>query len=158
MPGSRSCSTLGSRWSRWRKMWSFFLPTPRPSRISMVMARHHVARRQVLRRWRIALHEALAVRIDQIATFTARALGDEATRAVDAGRMKLDELHVLQRQPGAQRHGAAVAGAGMRRGAGRVGAAISAGGEDRGLGAEAMQRAVVELERDHAPAGALIVH
>ena len=30
---------LGSRWSRCRSMWSFSGPTPRPSRISMVMAR-----------------------------------------------------------------------------------------------------------------------
>ncbi len=121
-------------------------------------ARNHVARGEILGGWRIALHEALAFGIDEIAAFAARAFGDEAARAVDAGRMELDELHVLQRQSGAQRHGAAVAGAGVRRGAGGVGAAIAAGGEDGGLGAEAMQRAVVELERDHAAAGALVVH
>ena len=121
-------------------------------------ARDHVARGEVLGGRRIALHEALAFGIDEIAAFAARAFGDEAARAVDAGRVELDELHVLQRQAGAQRHRAAVAGAGMRRGAGGIGAAIAAGGEDRGLGAEAMQRAVVELERDHAAAGALVVH
>ena len=53
---------------------------------------------------------------------------------------------------------AAVTGAGMRRGAGGVGAAVAAGGENRGLGAETMQRAVVELERDDAAADALVVH
>jgi hypothetical protein len=56
--------------------------------------------------------------------------------------MELDEFHVLQRQPGAQHHGVAVAGAGMRRGAGEIGAPIAAGGEDRHLGAEAVERAV----------------
>jgi len=52
----------------------------------------------------------------------------------------------------------AVTGAGVRRGAGGVGAAIAAGRENHGLGAEAVQRAVVELERDDAAAGALVVH
>ena len=46
----------------------------------------------------------------------------------------------------------------MRRGAGGVGAAIAAGGEDGGLGAKTVQRAVVELQRDHAAADALVVH
>ena len=121
-------------------------------------ARDDVARGEVLGRWRIALHEALAFGIDEIAAFAARAFGDEAARAVDAGRVKLDEFHVLQRQAGAQHHAAAVTGAGVRRGAGGVGAAVAAGGEDRGLGAETVQRAVVELERDDAAADALIVH
>ena len=40
-----------------------------------------------------------------------------AARAVDAGRVGLHEFHVLQRQAGAQRHGVAVAGAGVRGGA-----------------------------------------
>ena len=121
-------------------------------------ARDDVARGEVLGGGRIALHEALALGIDEIAAFAARALGDEAARAVDAGRVELDEFHVLQRQAGAQHHAAAVAGAGMRRGAGGVGAAVAAGGENRGLGAETMQRAVVELERDDAAADALVVH
>ena len=121
-------------------------------------ARNHVARGEILGGWRIALHEALALGVDEIAALAARAFGDEAARAVDAGRVELHELHVLQRQPGAQRHGAAVAGAGVRRGAGGVGAAIAAGGENGGLRAEAVQRAVVELQRDHAAAGALVVH
>ncbi len=80
-------------------------------------ARNHVARRKILHGGRIALHEALAGGIGQIAAFAARAFGDEAARAIDAGRMELHELHVLQRQSRAQNHGVAVAGAGMRRGA-----------------------------------------
>ena len=46
----------------------------------------------------------------------------------------------------------------MRRGAGSVGAAIAAGRQNSGLGAETMQRAVIELERDDAAADALVVH
>jgi hypothetical protein len=53
----------------------------------------------------------------EIAAFAARAFGDQAARAVDAGRVELHELHVLQRQAGAQHHGIAVAGAGVGRGA-----------------------------------------
>ena len=121
-------------------------------------ARDDVAGGEVLGGGRVTLHEALALGVDEIAAFAAGALGDEAARAVDAGRVELDEFHVLQRQAGAQHHAAAVAGAGMRRGAGSVGAAVAAGGEDRGLRPETMQRAVVELERDDAAADALVVH
>ncbi|MGY3405715.1 hypothetical protein ACVWZV_001828 [Bradyrhizobium sp. GM5.1] len=121
-------------------------------------ARDDVTRGQILGGGRIALHEALALGVDEIAAFAARAFGDETARTVDAGRVELHELHVLHRQTGAQHHAAAVAGAGVRRGAGCIGAAIAAGGEDHGLGAEAVQRAVIELERDNAAAGALVVH
>ena len=121
-------------------------------------ARDDVAGGEVLGGGRVTLHEALALGIDEIAAFAAGALGDQTARAVDAGRVELDELHVLQRQAGAQHHAAAVAGAGVRRGAGSVGAAVAAGRENRGLRPEPMQRAVVELERDDAAADALVVH
>ena len=55
----------------------------------------NVARRQVLGVRRVALHEALAVRIGQVATLAAHAFGDQAAGAINAGRMKLHELHVL---------------------------------------------------------------
>ena len=58
-------------------------------------------------------------------------------------------------QAGAQRHAAAIARAGVGGGGGEVGAAIAAGREDHALGAEAVQRAVVELERGDAAAGAV---
>ena len=58
-------------------------------------ARDQVARGEVFRRRRVALHEAFAFGIDQIAAFAAHALGDEAAGAVDTGRMELHELHVL---------------------------------------------------------------
>ena len=70
--------------------------------------------------------------------------------------MELHELHVLQRQAGAQHHGVAVAGAGVRGGAGEIGAAVAAGGEDRHVGAEAMQLALGQVERDDAAAGAVL--
>ncbi len=119
-------------------------------------ARDHVARREILHRRRIALHEALALGIGEIAAFAARALGDEAAGAIDAGRMELHEFHVLQRQTGAQHHGIAVARAGMRRGRREKGAAIAARRQDDELRAEAMDRAVIELQADDAAAAAVL--
>ena len=119
-------------------------------------AADHVARGQVLHGRRIALHEALALGVGQVSALAAGALGDQAAGAVDAGRVELDELHVLQRQAGAQHHGVAVAGAGVGRGGAEIGAAVTAGGQDHQLGAEAVHRAVVELQRRHAGAGAVL--
>ena len=44
MPGRRSASTSGGRWSRCRCSHSALGPQPRPSRISMVMARDTTSR------------------------------------------------------------------------------------------------------------------
>src|SRR6266403_2077160 len=46
----------------------------------------------------------------------AGALGDQTARAIDTGRVELDEFHVLQWQPGTPHHGVAVTGASMSRG------------------------------------------
>ena len=54
-----------------------------------------VARGEVLGRGRVALHEALALGIDQITAFAARALGDQAAGRINAGRVELNELHIL---------------------------------------------------------------
>ena len=72
--------------------------------------------------------------------------------------MELHEFHVLQRQAGAQHHGIAVAGLGMRAGARGIGAAIAAGGENRHLRRKAMDRAVIEIDGDDAAAAAVLVH
>src|SRR6202007_1564680 len=87
----------------------------------------------------------------------ARALGDQATRAVNAGGMELDELHVLQCQPGAKHHGIAVASAGVGRGAREIRTAVPTRGEDHDMGAKAMQCAVFEVPRHDPAAGALLV-
>jgi len=72
--------------------------------------------------------------------------------------VELHEFHVLQRQAGAQHHGIAVAGAGMRRGAREEGAAIAAGCQDRFLRTETVQRAVIEFPGRHAAADAFLIH
>src|ERR1700733_2793632 len=96
----------------------------------------------------MALHEALAFRVYEIAAFAAGAFGDEAAGAVDASRMELHELHVLQRQAGAQRHRVAVAGAGVGGSRREIRSPIAASSEDSGLGAESVDRPVVQLEAD----------
>ena len=121
-------------------------------------ARHDIARGQILGRRCIALHEALAFRIGEITAFTARAFGDQATCAVDAGGVELHELHVLQRQARAKRHGVAIAGAGVRRGGRKIGPAIAACGKNGLAATEAMQRSIIHLERNHAEAAAIFAH
>src|SRR5205823_10941131 len=120
--------------------------------------RHDVSRGEILGGRRVALHEALALGIDQIPALAPRALGDQAARAVDAGRMELNELHVLKRQSGAQHHPVAVPGADVSRRAGEIRPAVAAGGQDGDLPAETMDAAVVEIERYDAAAAALFVH
>ena len=140
-------------------MWSLSLPTPRPSRISTVIARQTTSREaRSLARRRVALHEALAGGIDEIAAFAARAFGDEAAGAVDAGRVELHELHVLQRD---RRRAAPsplpspVQVWALSRG--EVGAAVAAGGENGRLAAEAVDRAVVHLQADEPAHAAFVV-
>ncbi len=116
--------------------------------------RHHVARGQILHGRRIALHEALALGVGEIAALAARALGDQAARSINAGRVELDEFKILDRQSRAQNHAAAVAGAGMGRGGGEIGAAIAAGRQNHQLRAKTVDGAVVEFQADHAAHGA----
>jgi hypothetical protein len=62
--------------------------------------------------------------------------------------MELDELHVLQWQAGAQHHAIAVTGAGVSRGTGLVDAAAAAGGNDGHVGAEPVNRSILETPRE----------
>ena len=121
-------------------------------------ARDHVAAGEVLGGRGVALHEALALAVGQVAALAARPFGDQAAGREDAGRVELHELHVLARQAGAQHHGVAVAGAGMRRGAGQEGAPVAAGGQHHGLRPEAVDGAVFQVPGDHPAAGAFLVH
>ena len=64
-------------------------------------ARHDVPRRQVFRRGGVPLHEPLALGVFQVPALTAAPLGDEAPGAVNACRVELHKLGVLDRDPGA---------------------------------------------------------
>jgi hypothetical protein len=118
----------------------------------------NVASGQILGARRIALHEPLAFGVGEITAPAARSFGDQAAGTGDAGGMKLREFHILKRQPGAQRHGVAVAGADMGGGAGEIDPAIFAGRQDRAMGAKAMQRVVFHVPGQHAATNAVLVH
>ena len=116
---------------------------------------HHVAAGQILGGRRITFHEPLALAVGEVAALTARAFRDQTARPVDAGRVELDEFHILHRQPGAEHHAGAVAGASMRRGGGEIDASAAAGGQNRLLGAETVDRPVIEVPGHDAPAFAI---
>ena len=121
-------------------------------------ARDEVARSQVLQRRRVALHEALAARVQQYAALAAHPLGDQHTGPGHAGRMKLPELHVLQRQPYARGHAQTVAGADVSVGGRGPDAPGSAGCQHRGLGLQQHRRARLDLQRGDADALSVAVH
>ena len=121
-------------------------------------ARDDVARGELERVRGVALHEALALLVDQVATLAAAALGDEDPARVHRRRVELHELHVLQRQPGAERHRHAVAGAGVRVRRRPEDPADAAGGEDHRLAGEQLDAAVHQVPRDDAGAAAAVDH
>ncbi len=77
-------------------------------------AADHIAGSQVFGIRRIPLHESLAFGIRQITAFSACTFGDQTARTVDAGRMKLNEFHILCRQARTHGHRIPIAGAGVR--------------------------------------------
>ena len=72
--------------------------------------------------------------------------------------MELHEFHVLSGKPARSAICAAVACAGMGGSRGEIGAAIAARREHGHLGAEAVESAVVELQRHDASAAAFLIH
>ncbi len=120
--------------------------------------RNDVARGELERVRGVALHEALALLVDQIATLAAAALGDEDPARVHRRRVELHELHVLQRQPGAERHRHAVAGAGVGVRRRPEDPADAAGGEDHRLAGQELDAAVHQIPRDDARAAATVDH
>ena len=118
-------------------------------------ARDEVARRQVLEGRRVALHEALAGAVAQDRALAAAALGEQHPGAVDAGRVELPELHVLERDRGARRHAEAVAGVDEGVGRGGEDPPGAAGGEHHRLGLQDVQLAGLHLERGDADHRAL---
>ena len=126
-------------------LWAAAAPL---AHLDLDRAADHVTGREVAGIGCIALHETLTLGIGQVAAFAARALGDQAAGAIDAGRMKLDELHVLQRQAGAQRHCVAVAGTDMRLRRRHIGAASASRRQHDDMRTEEVQGAVVQPPGD----------
>ncbi len=95
--------------------------------------RHDVTARQVFGVGRIALHETLAILVDQVATFTTATFGDQRARTVNTGRVELPHFHVLHREAGAQRHADTVTGVDQGVSGRRVDASSTAGRQHGGF-------------------------
>ena len=113
-------------------------------------ATDNIPRGEVLRVGRIALHEAFTLGICQVTALTARTLGDQTAGAVNAGWVKLNELHILQRQSGTQHHRVAVAGARVCRGTGEERPPVTTGGENDAPGTKTVNRAFCHVDRNDA--------
>ena len=72
--------------------------------------------------------------------------------------MKLDKLHVLQRQAGAQDHTAAITSTRVCGGAGKIGPTVSTRGQYDFLRPESVDRSILESPGHHTPAGVSVVH
>uniref|UniRef100_A0A2M4B0P9 Putative secreted protein n=1 Tax=Anopheles triannulatus TaxID=58253 RepID=A0A2M4B0P9_9DIPT len=112
-------------------------------------ARHNVTRGQILRHRRISLHEALALRVNQITALTTATLGDKTPGTVDTGRVELHKLQILRRKSGARDHRRTIAGTGVGRGAGEVRPSVATGRQHRVLRPEPVNATVLEVHRDH---------
>ena len=91
--------------------WTYRPGNPRPSRTSVTIARlttSRLARSRTCGAYRDMNRSPL--RVLQDPALAAGALGDQDRRLEERGRVELDELHVLQRGPGAIRGGDAVPG------------------------------------------------
>ena len=109
-----------------------------------------VARRQVDDRRRVALHEPLALAVEQPTALAAHRLGDQNAQPGQARRMELVKLHVLQRKSLAEDDADAVAGEGVRIRRGLVHPARPAGGDHDRLGVKDVDVAGGELVGDDA--------
>ena len=121
-------------------------------------AADHVTGSQVLGIGGVTLHEPFTLRIGQVTALAAHPFGNQHTGAVNAGRMELNEFHVLQRQAGAQYHGIAVTGAGMGGGTGEISASIPPRSQDHGVGAKAVQFPLFQVPGQDSPAHTCVVH
>ena len=154
-PGSRSMIRSAPRWRRSR-----IDRAVHPAALldlGRLRARDDVARGELHRVRRVVLHEALAVLVDQEPALAAAALGDEDPGREQRRRVELHELHVLQREPGAEGHRHPVAGARVRVRGRPVEATRAARREDDGLAADRPQAAVEQVPADDALA-AIVVH
>ena len=120
--------------------------------------RDDVARGEVFGVRRITLHKALAFGVGQVTTFTTHAFGDQHARAVDAGRVELNEFHVLQRQAGTQYHRVTVTGTGVCRRGGEVRTTATTGGQYDRVSTEAVHFASGQIDGNHTTTSAFFVH
>ena len=125
--------------------------------LGLLRARDDVAGGELHRVGRVVLQEALALGVEQVRAFAAAALRDQDAGRRERRRMELHHLHVLQRDPVAQRDRHAVPGTRVGVGRPRVEPPGPAGREDHRLGADRRQTAVEQVPGDHALAAAVVV-
>ena len=82
----------------------------------------------------VPLHEALTLTVPEDTTFTAAALGHEATSAIDTSRMELNELRVLDGDTSPSHHTVTVTSASMSASAAEVGTAVTSSGNNSLVG------------------------
>ena len=117
-----------------------------------------ISRGQILSGRCITLHESLAVLVAENSTFTAAALSHQAPSAVDAGRVELDELGVLDGEAGSGDHTATITGAGMGGRAALVGTAVPTGGHDGLVGAHAVDSSVRHVVGHDSTDRSIVTH
>jgi hypothetical protein len=111
---------------------------------------HHVAGGKVLHCRRITLHKRLAIAVAEDAALAPCRLGQQDPELVDAGRVELEELHVLERHPAAEEQAGPVPGEGVGVGRDLEHLAEAAGREEGGLALEDVEVTGRELIGDHA--------
>ncbi len=99
---------------------------------------------------RVPFHEPLTEPVPEDATLTTYCLGDQDAQLVHAGRVELEELHILQRNPSAPRNGQAVAGEGVGVAGDFPDSPPTAGGEVHRFCMEDVQFASVDFVGDNA--------
>src|SRR5690606_11476598 len=120
-------------------------------------AGYHVTAGKVLGVGRITLHEALAVLVDQVSTFTTATFGNQYPGTGNTGRVELPHFHVLYRHASTQRHADAVAGVDQSIGSGGVDTARTTGGQHGGLGTDVDGFAGFNADGDNANDSAVLV-
>ena len=112
--------------------------------------RNHVTRRQFFHARRMAFHKALALGVEQNATFAACRFGNQNAFFVNARRMELEKFHVFQRNPAPPCHRHKVACQRVRVRSDFENFAESARRNNDGLGVENVDFACRNFDRDTA--------
>ncbi len=118
--------------------------------------RDDVARAELHLVRHVALEEALAQVVQQVASLSPDRLGDQDAGERQPGRMELHHLHVFEADPRAVGERHAVARADVAVGGEGIDAAHAAGREDHRLGGDRVKPARANVERDHADTAAVL--
>ena len=121
-------------------------------------ARHYISTGQVLGTGCVPLHESLPFAVAKNPTFPATSLRNEASGAVNSGRMELHKLIVLIGQSLSKGHGVAISGARVRRSTRKVAAPVPTGRQHRVGGVNTVDGAVFHVEGHHPNTASVVVH